>query len=48
VTEKYYFKAYAPEMPDFNWENNDCRKLSMRLLLSSGLIEALMSSESIQ
>jgi glycosidase len=26
VTEKYYFKAYAPEMPDFNWENKDCRK----------------------
>ena len=26
VTGEYYLHAYAPEMPDFNWENDECRK----------------------
>ena len=26
LTQEYYFHSYAPEMPDFNWENEDCRK----------------------
>ena len=25
-TEEYYLHIYTPEMPDFNWENADCRK----------------------
>jgi len=25
-TEEYYLHIYAPEMPDFNWENEECRR----------------------
>lgn len=25
-TEEYYLHIYAPEMPDFNWENEECRQ----------------------
>jgi glycosidase len=25
-TQEYYLHIYTPEMPDFNWENEDCRK----------------------
>ena len=25
-TQEYYFHIYAPEQPDLNWENSDCRQ----------------------
>lgn len=41
VTEEYYFHAYAPEMPDFNWENESCRKAiyetAMKFWLERGI-----------
>jgi oligo-1,6-glucosidase len=41
VTQEYYFHAYAPEMPDFNWENEDCRKAiyetAMKFWLDRGI-----------
>jgi oligo-1,6-glucosidase len=26
TTEEYYFHMYAPEMPDLNWDNDECRQ----------------------
>lgn len=26
TTEEYYLHIYSPEMPDFNWENEECRR----------------------
>lgn len=41
ATQEYYFHAYAPEMPDFNWENEDCRKAiyetAMKFWLDRGI-----------
>jgi oligo-1,6-glucosidase len=40
-TEEYYLHVYAPEQPDLNWENPDCRnaiyKTSMLFWLEKGI-----------
>jgi glycosidase len=41
VTQEYYFHVYAPEQPDLNWENPDCRraifKSAVRFWLDKGI-----------
>ena len=41
TTEEYYLHVYAPEMPDFNWENEACRRAiyetSMKFWLERGI-----------
>jgi alpha-glucosidase len=41
LTEEYYLHLYAPEQPDLNWENADCRKAiyenTMRFWLDRGI-----------
>ena len=41
LTEEYYLHLYAPEQPDLNWDNADCRKAiyenTMRFWLDRGI-----------
>lgn len=41
LTEEYYLHLYAPEQPDLNWDNEDCRKAiyenTMRFWLDRGI-----------